>query len=163
MENLTVSVNVTNHAANDPITDSAAGATAMACGIKTDRGVLGMTPDGVPVENIVEIAQSMNKTTGLISTATVSHATPAGFYAHIMNRYEYDAIEAQSIASAFIKSCLSDMIKNLKKIGFEYNKALDKRKELIKKFHIDETYTTIAVIYLCLNRTITKVFNKNKK
>ncbi|MHA1197939.1 MAG: alkaline phosphatase [Candidatus Heimdallarchaeaceae archaeon] len=97
--NLTVSTSVTTYSADSTITDSAAAATAMSCGIKTDNGFLGLTPGLVSVENIVEFAQSLNKSTGLVSTVTATHGTPAAFYAHHTNRYEYDILEAQMIES----------------------------------------------------------------
>ena len=97
--NLTAFASMTTYSADDAVTDSAASATAIACGIKTDNGYLGVDPATNPVQNIVEVAQSMNKSTGLISTATVVHATPAGFYAHHTSRYDYTTIAQQMIDS----------------------------------------------------------------
>ena len=97
--NLTSSASMTTYSADNAVTDSAASATAMACGIKTDNGYLGVDTNTDPVQNIIEIAQNMNKSTGLISTTSGTHATPAGFYAHHTNRYDYDIIESQMINS----------------------------------------------------------------
>ena len=98
-QNLTVTLNVTTRSADDSVTDSAAAATAIACGIKTNNGVLGLDPSLQPVENIINIAQNLNKPTGLISTAYATHATPAGFYAHVSGRYDAELIESQMIDS----------------------------------------------------------------
>jgi alkaline phosphatase len=99
VQNLTVTANVTTYCLDNPVTDSAAAATAIATGVKTNYGYVGLGPTGDPLENIVDIAKSLGKSTGLISTVTSTHATPASFYAHHDNRYEYDVIEAQMIDS----------------------------------------------------------------
>lgn len=79
-------------AANKYITDSAAAGTAMACGIKTNNGVIAMTPDEEPVESILEIAEKKGLGTGLIATSKITHATPASFIAHENRRSSYEAI-----------------------------------------------------------------------
>lgn len=83
---------VTTHSANSLITDSAAAATAMASGVKTNNGVLGMTPDGARVETILEMAHARGLATGLVTSVPIGHATPAGFYAHAAGRRAYDEI-----------------------------------------------------------------------
>lgn len=98
-QNLTVTANVTTYSADNIVTDSAAAATAIASGTKTNNGYVGLDPDLNPLENIVDIAKSFGKSTGLISTVGVTHATPASFYAHVENRYDYDIIESQVIDS----------------------------------------------------------------
>lgn len=70
----------------EDITDSAAGATAFSCGVKTYNGAIGVADDSTVVKNIVEIAASNNIKTGVIATSAITHATPAGFYAHVLNR-----------------------------------------------------------------------------
>ena len=66
----------------DIVTDSAAAATVMACGMKTLNEMVGMDPNGYPCETILEKAAKQGKATGLVSTARLTHATPAGFVAH---------------------------------------------------------------------------------
>ena len=63
-------------------TDSAAAATALASGVPTMNGAVGVDQDGGAVETLVERATSRGLATGVVTTATVSHATPAGFSAH---------------------------------------------------------------------------------
>ena len=77
------------------ITDSAAGATAFATGVKTKKGSLGLNAKGETVRNIVEEAEAKGYATGLVTTATVVHATPAAFVAHqpICNQYEQVAAQ----------------------------------------------------------------------
>jgi len=77
---------------SDLITDSAAGATAFASGIKTYNGAVGVTPDTLSVETIVEQISPKGISTGIISTSSITHATPACFYAHIKSRRMEDDI-----------------------------------------------------------------------
>ena len=64
------------------ITDSAAGATAMASGKKTYNGAIGMGPKLDTLKTILEYAEDAGWVTGVVTTATVTHATPACFYGH---------------------------------------------------------------------------------
>ena len=68
---------------NNPITDSAASATAMATGVKTDNGHISVDPDEAILETILEIAEARGMATGLVTTVQVSHATPGAFAAHV--------------------------------------------------------------------------------
>jgi alkaline phosphatase len=84
-----------NHSANAIVTDSAASATALSSGYKTNNGMLGMTPDGKIKTNILEACKKLGKSTGLITTVTITHATPAGFGAHVGNRKQHEEIAPQ--------------------------------------------------------------------
>lgn len=68
------------------ITDSAAGATAFACGIKSYNGAIGVTPDTTKVKNITELIKARGMKSGVVATSTITHATPASFYAHVKSR-----------------------------------------------------------------------------
>ncbi len=72
------------------VTDSAAAATAMATGSKTDNGVLSLTPKDngkrSPLKTLADIAKAKNYSVGLVTTTEITHATPAAFYAHQDNR-----------------------------------------------------------------------------
>ena len=83
----------------EDITDSAAGATAFASGIKTYNGAVGVADDSTEVKNLVEIVSKHNIKTGVISTSSIQHATPAGFYAHAINRGLYEDIAADMVDS----------------------------------------------------------------
>jgi alkaline phosphatase len=71
------------------ITDSAAAATAMATGVQTYNRALGIDRDGNPVETILERAQREGYGAGVVSTASLPHATPAAFSAHVSERFQY--------------------------------------------------------------------------
>ena len=74
------------------ITDSAAGATAFACGQKTYNGAIGVDPDTNAIETILEEAEAKGLKTGLVATSTIDHATPASFIAHNRARGNYEEI-----------------------------------------------------------------------
>jgi alkaline phosphatase len=76
----------TTYSANSAVTDSAAAATALATGHKTRNGMIGMTPDRQPVQTILEAARDKGMATGLVATSAITHATPAGFAAHVTSR-----------------------------------------------------------------------------
>ena len=71
---------------DDLVTDSAAGATAMATGSKTHNRAIGMDADDKPLKNITEILGARGFSTGLITTDAIDGATPASFYAHRKER-----------------------------------------------------------------------------
>lgn len=73
---------VKTHSANSRVTDSAAGATAMACGVKTYNNAIGVTADTVRCKNIFEYAREEDFGTGIVVTSSITHATPAAFIAH---------------------------------------------------------------------------------
>lgn len=68
--------------ASDLITDSASGATAFSAGIKTYNGAIGVNTDTLAVATILEDLEKREFSTGVIATSTITHATPASFYAH---------------------------------------------------------------------------------
>ncbi len=74
------------------ITDSAAGGTAMACGVKTYNGAIGMDANKQPVKSILHYAEEAGLASGLVATSTITHATPASFIAHEESRKSYQAI-----------------------------------------------------------------------
>lgn len=76
------------------ITDSAAGGTALSCGVKTYNGAIGVNPDTIPVVSILEEAEAKGLATGLVSTSAITHATPASFIAHQKKRSMYEEIAA---------------------------------------------------------------------
>ena len=87
--------------ANKVVTDSAAAATAIACGEKTDNGMLGMRPDGTRLESVAAVAKKAGRKVGIVTTVTIVHATPAGFYAHNRNRGNSRAIAMDLVKSGF--------------------------------------------------------------
>jgi len=87
-------------------TDSAAAATALATGHKTERKVVGMARDSqgrlVAVENLLEAAEKRGRATGVVTSVPISHATPAGFVAHVARRNNYRAIAQQMLLESAV-------------------------------------------------------------
>lgn len=97
MDSLPETALVKTFSANSTVTDSAAAATALATGFKTNNGMVGVLPDGTVVRNIREAAAELGKATGLVTTTTITHATPAGFGAHVAKRGDEADIAPQYI------------------------------------------------------------------
>jgi len=90
---------VSTHSIDRLITDSAASATAMATGFKTRNGMVGVSPDSLPLQTIMEAAISRKIATGLIATSSITHATPACFATHVVSRSEHNEIARQLVMS----------------------------------------------------------------
>ncbi len=115
------------------ITDSAAGATAFSIGEKTYKRAIGVSVDSLPQETILERLQGEGYQTGLISLTSITHATPASFYAHVTDRDMHE-----DIASQLVESKVNFFAGGGKKF---FNKRADGRnlfEELIaENYHLD--------------------------
>lgn len=110
--------------------DSAGTATAMVAGVKTRSGVLSVNKDVVrgdcaasltgTVETILEQAEAAGLSTGVVSTAELTHATPASAYAHVPDRgWGFDgALPAEAVEAG-----CKDIARQL--IEFEYGDGLE--------------------------------------
>lgn len=87
------------YSSSDYVTDSGAGGTALACGVKTYNGAIGVDENKKPVRNIREMAEAKGMKTGLVSTSAINHATPASFLAHQVSRNNYEEIAAEFLKS----------------------------------------------------------------
>lgn len=103
---------VKSYSAESIVNDSAPAATAFACGIKTSDKFIGVMGDKVttpgvgvpkdedrtkPVASVLEGARLMGKSTGLIATSNIQHASPAGYSAHWPDRKNYNEIAQQQV------------------------------------------------------------------
>lgn len=86
-------------ASSHKITDSAASATAYSCGVKTYNGAIGVNKDTLALPTILELLEPRGALTGVISTSSIQHATPASFYAHTASRQFYEEIARQLVYS----------------------------------------------------------------
>lgn len=82
------------HSSSHLITDSAAGATAFACGCKTYNGATGVDSNRKPCTTILEQAEKNGLATGLVVASSITHATPAAFVAHVAERTYMEDIAA---------------------------------------------------------------------
>jgi len=89
--------------ANDRfITGSAAAGTALACGMKTNIGVISMDPDVTTnYKTLAEAAKAKGMKVGIVSSVSIDHATPAVFYAHTESRNNYEEIGEYLLNSNF--------------------------------------------------------------
>lgn len=105
--------------------DSAGTGTAMMAGIKTKAGIIGVnanvergncaTLPGNTVTAISEIAEAMGKSVGVISTARITHATPASMYSKTVDRNFEDSVpegctEQKDIATQLIDAMEAGLI-----------------------------------------------------
>ena len=93
------------YSADNYITDSAAGGTAIAGGEKTNNGMIGVKPDNSLVSSITETANKNGLAAGVVSTSSITHATPASFVAHNAGRGNYE-----DIASDFLNGTIDVFI-----------------------------------------------------
>ncbi|MHA2191073.1 MAG: alkaline phosphatase [Candidatus Thorarchaeota archaeon] len=100
METLPYNYSVATHSADAEITDSAAAATAYATGVKTNNNWVSIAPNGTELQTILEMAQINGKSTGVITTTSIQHATPAAFMTHVESRGDSSVITQQIIESA---------------------------------------------------------------
>ena len=87
------------HSDDSLITDSAASATAWAAGIKTTNKFLSISPEKDTVPTIPELLSKKGFISGLVATSSITHATPAAFYAHVDSRYKGEEIARQLLSS----------------------------------------------------------------
>jgi alkaline phosphatase len=85
--------------ASHKVTDSAASGTALASGTLTYNGAVGVDTSKAFLQNIAELVAAMGWSTGVVATSTITHATPASFYAHVEQRGMEEEIASQLIAS----------------------------------------------------------------
>ncbi len=88
-----------NQSADNYVTDSGAGATALSIGKKARNGGIGVDATSVAHPTILEIAEKHNLATGMVVTCSMTHATPASFIAHVPSRKT-----VEDIALDFLKT-----------------------------------------------------------
>lgn len=98
-ESMPYQAEITTHSADNSITDSAAGGTAIATGYKVNNGVVSVARPaneeyafGQEMRTLLEYYKARGRATGLVSTTYISHATPASFAAHQPSRNNYAEI-----------------------------------------------------------------------
>lgn len=139
---------IKTHAADNIITDSAASATAYACGQKTYNGAIGVDVNGKPLKTLLEEAEERGMATGLVATSSITHATPASFIAHQPKRSMYE-----EIAMDFLKTDVDliigggrsnfdkrkdklNLVDSLKSKGYFVTGNFDKVNKNIEKFYL---------------------------
>jgi len=114
------------------VTDSAAAGTAMATGHKVYNGAVAMNKNGAELDSVLDYAEVRNKATGVVSTNTVTDATPAAFTASVKDRGMGGKIARQILNNEvevvlgggredFMKEeAGEDLIAKAKEMGYQY-------------------------------------------
>lgn len=116
---------VRTYASNKLVTDSAAGATAMATGEKTYNGAISMDIKQNKLKTIIEYAEEKNIATGVITSTHVTHATPACFFSHQKTRAKVNEL----VAADFLPSGLEVLIGG----GYKYFKDREDKRDLLQE------------------------------
>jgi len=122
------------------VTDSAASATALASGVKTYNGAIGVDVDKNKVQSVLAWAKIQGKATGVVVTSQINHATPASYLTHNEHRRNYNAIADSYIDNA-IKADLF--------LGGGQKYFIREDRNLVKEFgqagfHYIDTYQDLA-------------------
>lgn len=97
-----VSNTVSTFSVSNSITCSSAAGTALACGVRTANGVLGMdSSQTVPLYSIAVQAKEAGMKVGIVTSVSIDHATPAAFYAHQPDRDMYYEIGMDAVKAGF--------------------------------------------------------------
>ncbi|MCY7948124.1 alkaline phosphatase [Bacillus atrophaeus] len=137
------------------ITDSAAAGTALSTGVKTYNNAIGVNKNKKRVKSVLEEAKEQGKSTGLVATSEINHATPAAYGAHnesrknmnqIANSYFDDKINGKQKIDVLLgggKTYFNRKDRNLteefKKTGYSYvttkrELKKDKNKQILGLF-----------------------------
>ncbi len=121
------------YSANQQTSDSAPTMSAMVTGVKTDEGILSINQnvinndyksvEGNKAMTILEMAETAGKSTGVISTARLTHATPAACYAHSPNRNWEADVDIKNSAIDAYNADYPDIARQL--IEFPYGDGLE--------------------------------------
>ncbi len=90
---------ITTHSVFGGITDSAAAGTALATGVKTFNGAIGVDVDKKDLENVLERAEAHGKASGVLTSVQIACATPGAFSAHTESRSNQTDISFQQVAA----------------------------------------------------------------
>jgi alkaline phosphatase len=121
---------VKTYAHDAQVSDSAPTAVAMVTGVKTRNDIIGLNQDamvgdcaagkGKEVTTLFELAETVGKSTGVVSTARITHATPAAAYAHTPNRdWEADSDMPEEALTAGCVDIASQLVNFPFGDGFE--------------------------------------------
>ncbi|MET3617119.1 alkaline phosphatase [Peptoniphilus olsenii] len=148
MDDMATGLVRTNNA-NTPIADSAPAGTAMATGVKSESPFVGVYPTKggmpgaedfdekkakMPLANVLEGAERTGRSTGIVSTSNIQHATPADFSAHNPDRNNYQDLGEQQVyqnmevvlgagskhLSKEVRDDKEDLIGEIKNLGYDY-------------------------------------------
>ncbi len=144
-------------AADTYITDSAAGGTAMATGVKTNNRAIGVDATGKAMPAIPVRIKPWGMVSGLISSGPITDATPAAFYAH-----QPDRMFEREIATDFLQSPVSILIGGSYR-HFQEQKVLDTLQQ--RGFQTSHTFTDLGKLkapFVLLDDSAVVAMNKGR-
>lgn len=126
------------------VTDSAASATALASGVKSYNGAIGVDVNKNPVESVLEKAKSLGYRTGAVVTSQINHATPASYIAHNESRRNYN-----EIADSYIDDKIASQYKFDLLLGGGWKYFIREDRNLVEELKSDgfqyiDSYTQLA-------------------
>lgn len=132
---------------HEHVTDSAASATAIACGLKVSNSVISRSIPGskLNAKTILEIAKDMDKSTGIIATKLFTDATPAAFVGHADTRGETEEILKSMFEGSMPNVILgADTPLHRKyakesRSSYQFVDSTSELKKLLKKMSLDKT------------------------
>jgi alkaline phosphatase len=133
------------------ITDSAASATAYSIGKKSYNGAIGIDAQKQAHTTALQRAKQKGKSTGLVATSQIVHATPASFAAHVESRRDYDDIADQFFDNQFEGLPYIDVI-----LGGGTDYFIRSNRNLVQQFQ-DKGYDYVATAQQMLESKQTKV------
>jgi len=134
---------VRTYSADRTTADSAPAGTAYATGFKSITGYVGVLPeDKKPIASILEAARLSGKSTGIVATCEIMHATPADFSAHYPVRGNYDYLSEQQVYQGMdvvlgggnkyftseVRADKEDLISEIKNNGYDYVTSIQQMK-----------------------------------
>lgn len=80
---------------NSVVTDSAAAASAWGSGSRVNNGQINILPNNQTITPLAKLVKDSGRGVGLVTTCTITHATPAGFAVNVQRRDDEDEIASQ--------------------------------------------------------------------
>lgn len=130
------------------VTDSAAGATALATGFKSYNGAISVNRQHIPIGTMMQLAKKQGKANGIVASSQVNHATPASFLAHNKSRRNYNEIadmyldyriEGKTVADVILGGGTDyfirddrNLVTEFKQLGFQYTDSWQQLDTLTK-------------------------------
>ncbi|MCS4308625.1 alkaline phosphatase [Rheinheimera pacifica] len=130
------------------VTDSAAGATALATGVKSYNGAISVNRQHIPIGTMMQLAKKLGKANGIVASSQVNHATPASFLAHNKSRRNYNEIadmyidyriEGKTVADVILGGGTQyfirddrNLVSEFKQLGFQYTDSWQQLNTLTK-------------------------------
>jgi alkaline phosphatase len=130
------------------VTDSAAGATALATGVKSYNGAIAVNRQHIPIGTLMQLAKRVGKANGIVASSQVNHATPASFLAHnksrrnmndIADMYLDYRIDGKPVADVIIGGGTKyfvredrDLISGFIELGYQYTDSIQQLDSLTR-------------------------------